>query len=483
MQILYFFVKGFSIFILCYAVLIIIIDIVQLFSAIIISYRIKRIQRSTIPDVWTDTVERVPISIIVPARNESTVILESLSNFLSLSYPVFEVVMINDDSSDDTLAKVVKAYDLKWSIPPIDLQVPCAEIRGIYRNEKHPKLVVVDKKSGGAKADASNAGINVSKYPYFLGVDADCMLDEDSLMIISRNFMMNSNVKAVGGMIRLTNGRQVKNKRIVMENELSKKHLVRFQTLEYYRSFLVGRMLWSDLNALTLISGAFGVFEKKTVIAVGGYSLNSAGEDMELIVKIHHHMRRTRQKYEIRFSPQSLCWTQVPETLRDFTRQRRRWAVGLIQVIHRYKGMLFNPRYGLVGTIVMPYHLLYEYLNPIITVVGILLTPLTVSLDIISLKQVGILFVVASLLGVIMSIGSVIVNEKISPVEKNLRDYLVLIQYSFIDVFFFRPLTFMIRLQATIGYNRYVHVWDSITRQSFVSDEDDKQTEEDTELD
>ena len=169
--------------------------------------------------------------------------------------------------------------------------------------------------------------------------------------------------------------------------------------------FLVGRMLWSDLNSLTLISGAFGVFEKKTVIAVGGYSLNSAGEDMELIVKIHHHMRRTRQKYEIRFSPQSLCWTQVPETLRDFTRQRRRWAVGLIQVIHRYKGMLFNPRYGLVGTIVMPYHLLYEYLNPIITVVGILLTPLNVSLDIISLKQVEIFFVVASLLGVIMSIG------------------------------------------------------------------------------
>ena len=471
MEILHMIVLGFSYFILVYALYCIFFEVAQTTVAIICSYKESRHSQSLLDEVWEKTPALVPISIIAPARNESAVVLESLESFLSLNYPIFEVVLVNDDSSDDTLEKTIKKYNLQKSSFPVRIQVPCAEIRGVYYNPDYPNLVVVDKESGGSKADASNAGVNVSKYPYFVGIDVDCLLDEDSLVLIARQFMADQKIKAIGGTMRLSNGNNIKNGRIGSDMKLSKKSLVRFQTVEYFRSFMVGRIFWSSIGAPIIISGAFGAFEKKTVIEVGGYTLEAVGEDMDLVVKIHRYMKRKREKYKIIFSPKAVAWTQAPETMKDFNRQRRRWAVGNMQVIHRYKDMLFNPRYGVVGLVAMPFYLIYEYLGPAIVLVGLMFTPLNIYFSLLTTFQIFLLFCTAILIGVIMSLGALIVNNKITIKRLSMKDFLILIMYCFLENFTYRPFFFMLRLQALFGYKKYLHVWDSIKRQSFENKE------------
>lgn len=467
MEILRTLLMGFSYFILGYAIYCVLMESIQTLVAIVISYRETRLVQSILDKATPEMPELVPISIIAPARNESAVVLESLKSFLSLNYPVFEVILVNDGSTDDTLEKVIKEYRLQKSNYPIRIQVPCATIRGIYLNPDFPNLVVVDKESAGNKADASNAGINISRYPYFVGMDVDCLLDEDSLIWISRHFMANQNVKAVGGVIRLSNGNSIQNGRIIGRVTLSKNSLVRFQTVEYFRSFLVGRMFWSSINALLIISGAFGAFEKETVIAVGGYSLKTAGEDMDLVVKIHKYLKKNKKKYKIIFSPKAISWTQAPESLQDFKRQRRRWAVGNMQVIHSYKSMLFNPKYGTVGLVAMPYYLLYEYLGPVFVMMGILLIPLNIYFHIVTGKQILLLLLTAILIGIIMSLGALIVNTNLLIKALSMRDFMILIGYCFLENFTFRPYNLLLRISVLFRYRKYLHVWDNITRQSF----------------
>lgn len=474
MGILHTFVMGFSYFILMYAIYCLLMEMVPTMMAIILSYREARNAKTILSGVWQKNPELVPMSIVAPAHNESAFVLESLSSFLSLHYPVYEVVLVNDGSTDDTLEKVIKAYNLQKSTYPVRMQVPCATIRGIYRNPEYPNLVVVDKESAGNKADASNAGVNVSRYPYFVGLDVDCLLDADSLIWISRYFMADQNVKAVGGMIRLSNGNTIKDGRIVGDIRLPKNKLARFQVLEYFRSFLVGRMFWSQINALMIISGAFGAFEKEIVVAVGGYSQETAGEDMDLVVKIHRYMKQKKQKYKILFSPLAICWTQAPETLKDFKRQRRRWGVGTMQVIHRYKDMLWNPKYGTIGMIAMPHYLLYEYLGPGIVLLGFLMIPLNTYFGLTTLWQIFLLFITALLLSIIMSLGALIVNTNLALRVLPMRDFFTLIAYCILENLTFRPYILMIRIQVLFRYKKYVHVWDSITRQTYKKNEDEE---------
>lgn len=471
-------VMGFNYFILAYALYCLTMEIVQTVTAIFLSYREARRAKALASEARAKKPELVPISIIVPAHNESMVVLESLQSFLSLSYPLYEVILVNDGSKDDTLEKVLTTYSLKKSPYPVRIQVPCATIRGVYRNPKYPNLVVVDKESAGYKADASNAGINVSRYPYFVGIDADCLLDEDSLTWISRSFMADHTTKAVGGMIQLSNGTLLKDGRIVNMGALPKSKLARFQIVEYLRCFLVGRMFWSEINALMIISGAFGAFEKETAIAVGGYSEKTAGEDMELVVKIHRYMRTKKEKYKIAFSPHAICWTQAPETSRDFMRQRRRWTVGNMQVIHRHKDLLFNPKYGTVGLLGMPYYLLYEYLGALVLLLGILFVPLNIYFELVTMEQVILLGIFAIMLGIIMSLGALIVSTNVSRRNLSFMDFLILIGYCVLENFIYRPFLLVLRLQAMFGYKKYLHVWDSITRQAF-----DENPSEDTSTD
>src|SRR5207244_945627 len=186
-------------------------------------------------------------------------------------------------------------------------------------------------------------------------------------------FLPGRQVGAVGGTVRVANGGTVKGGRLVGAR-VSRRFLPGVQVVEYLRAFLFRRLGWSRLGGRLVISGAFGLFRKESLHAIGGYRTASVVEDLDLVVRLHRYLRQHKQRYEIPFIPDPVAWTEVPESARILSRQRERWHRGLIAAMWQYKGMLFNPRYGRVGLIAMPFFAFGEMLAPLVEVVGYVIT-------------------------------------------------------------------------------------------------------------
>ena len=459
-------IYGFNIFILYYVVIYTIWQIVQTVSTLGMIFANRRLNRLYSISSERDGSNLIPISIIAPAFNEAAVIVESVKGMLSVDYTVYEVVVVNDGSTDDSLEKLIKEFDLKKIIYPIPRKLPCAHIRGVYRSETYPALTVVDKENGGKKADACNAGINVSRYPYIINIDADCLLEGDALKWVARSFMSDKNCVAVGGTMRMSNGNDTENYRIT-NFRMPKNWLARFQELEYCRSFLVGRLFSAKIGCLLVISGAFGAFRKEAVVKVGGYSLDSSGEDMDLVMKLHDYMRKNRIKYKIAFEPHAICWTQGPEKFKELRGQRRRWQAGLVQVMYAFRHMLFNPKYGVVGLIGMPYQFIYEFCSPVIEVIGLITMPLSLYYGIITPYGFLLFCLAGYFLSMFVSASAMIAEVGVFSRTMRVRDFAMLHALCLLESFVYRPMHIVFRMQGTLGYGKFKHNWESITRQSF----------------
>lgn len=311
----------------------------------------------------------IPISILVPAYNEEITIIETINSLMDLDYPEYEIIVINDGSDDKTLEKVIEHFNLSRISKPFRKLVNSEEITSIYENQSDKKIVLVNKENGG-KSDALNAGINISKYPLFVCVDADSMLQKNSLERIVQPFLEDSSTIAVGGNIKVSNQIAIKNGEIKNINP-PKKSIVLFQIIEYFRVFLNSRVFFDRLNANLIISGAFGIYRKSAVINVGGYTKGLIGEDMEIVVKMHAFYRKNKLPYKMNYVPDAICWTQVPESLKILKNQRVRWHIGMGESLRRHKYMFLNTHYGLVGMLSFPYFLFFEFISPILEILGV----------------------------------------------------------------------------------------------------------------
>ena len=318
--------------------------------------------------------EHIPsVSIIAPAYNEGATIIENVRSLLSIYYTNLELIIVNDGSKDDTLQKMIRVYQLEKVERFIHHQIKTREVRGVYKS-KNPvfkKLVVIDKVNGG-KADALNVGINVSTHDYIVCIDVDCILEQDAILKMMKPFMEETDgvkVIASGGALRIANSCKIKHGKIY-KVRLPGEYLPKMQTLEYIRAFLLGRMAWSRLNGLLIISGAFGAFNKEIVIRCNGYDTTTVGEDMDLIVRMRCYMEERKLPYRVSYIPDPLCWTEAPSTFKILGRQRNRWARGTIETLGRHKKMFFNPRYRLLGIISYPYWFFFEMLAPLVESFG-----------------------------------------------------------------------------------------------------------------
>jgi hypothetical protein len=297
------------------------------------------------------------VSIIAPAYNESRNIIDNVRTLLSLYYNNFEVVIVNDGSTDDTFAKVKEAFNLVRVNYYFDYRIPCERIKGVYKS-KDPsfnRLTVIDKNNGG-KADSLNAGINISRSPLIVTIDADSIIEADSLLKLVKPFLEEKEHKVIGtgGVIRIANSCDIE-KGFIRKIHLPEKLIPRLQVLEYTRAFLLGRMAWSHLDGLMLISGAMGMFDRETVIQAGGYSIKTVGEDMELVLRMRRFMTEHERKYEVTYIPDPLCWTEVPSDLRSMKQQRNRWTRGLIESLWSHRVMFFNRKFKRLGLLGYPY--------------------------------------------------------------------------------------------------------------------------------
>lgn len=310
----------------------------------------------------------MPVSLLIPAYNEEATVVATVRSLLQLNYSHFEIVVINDGSSDRTLERLKQAFDLHIFPEVVRRRLATEAIRGVYRSATYPELKIIDKANGG-KADALNAGINAAQYPLFCALDADGVLRPNSLQCITRPFQDDPRTVAAGGIIRIANGCDVVNGWLVRTG-VSNRPLAVLQVVEYCRAFLFGRIGWNPVNGLLVISGAFGVFHKETVIDVGGYRRNTIGEDMELIVRLHRALSQARRPYRIVFAPEPVCWTEAPEKLSVLRSQRIRWQRGLCESLWLNRQLLFSRQGSWVGWASIPFALLYECLNPVVEAIG-----------------------------------------------------------------------------------------------------------------
>lgn len=313
------------------------------------------------------------ITVIAPAFNESLSIVENIKALLTLYYPNFEIVIVNDGSRDDTLEKAIEAFDLEKVTYIVDYKIPCQEIRGIYKSRKKAfnNLTVVDKLNGG-KADALNSGINIAKGDYFISIDVDSIIDPYALQKMIKPFLEEPKrrVIATGGVIGIANSCKIVDGQLV-EIDVPNNLWARFQVIEYNRAFLMGRLAWSRLDGLLLISGALGLFDKEIAIGCGGYYTKTVGEDMELVVRMRKYMVKQKMEYKVGYIPDPLCWTEVPSSLKILGRQRNRWTRGSIDTLFIHWNIFLNPKFGFMGMVSHPFWVFFEWLAPIIEFLGI----------------------------------------------------------------------------------------------------------------
>ncbi|KAF2508474.1 glycosyltransferase family 2 protein [Flavobacterium zhairuonense] len=410
------------------------------------------------------------VSIVAPAFNEGVNIVYNVKSLLSLTYPKYEIIIVNDGSSDDTLEKLIAEFELVKFDFYYQEKIHTQPVRGHYRskNPVYSKLLVVDKINGKSKADASNAGINSSQYPLFLCTDVDCILKKNTILKLAKPFMESSiRIIATGAGIRISNSCDVK-EGFLFKVHYPKEWYPRFQELEYVRSFLFGRMAWSQINGLLLVSGGLGMFDKEIVIKAGGYWHQSLGEDMELITRMRKYMHSTNQEFLIKYIPESLCWTEVPSTREIFLRQRIRWARGLIQTLYLHRKMFLNPKYGRTGLLVLPFFFSFEFLVPIIELIGVIILIASFILNIINYQYLLIVSLLVYLFYFSITIISILIDETLYRTYSNYKELLTLIGMAAIEPFVYHPVNVYASLKGYwYFFGKKEQKWGVMVRKGF----------------
>jgi cellulose synthase/poly-beta-1,6-N-acetylglucosamine synthase-like glycosyltransferase len=447
--------------------------ILYLFLAILSWIAIKRYYNSKfflLKEVLVKSNHTVGVSIVAPAFNEETTIVYNVKSLLFQEYPKFEVIIVNDGSTDSTLELLIKEF----SLVKVDFfyleKIPTKLVRGHYKstNPIYSKLLVVDKENGKSKADASNSGINSAKYNLFLCTDVDCILRKDTIAMLAKPFIENTEkVIATGAAIRISNSCEFKDG-MLYKSHYPDNFFARFQELEYIRSFLFGRMAWSKINGLLLVSGGLGMFDKETVIEAGGYWHKSLGEDMELITRMRKLMHDKKEKFLIIYIPESLCWTEVPGSLTVFLRQRVRWARGLVQTLYLHKSIFLNPRYGITGLIIFPYYVFFEFAVPILEIIGLIVLIIDILFFDINYNFLLIASSFVYLFYITITLVSIFLDQVIYKHYSGIKEVIILIIMVFIEPFVFHPLNVFASLK---GYWHFLkqkeQSWGVMTRKGF----------------
>jgi len=435
----------------------------------------------SIPEIWEQTrlaedddFQRImqsdalpPISLLVPAYNERATIQASVTAILTLEYRSFEVIVVNDGSKDDTLERLREAFDL-YEVPRTYPEgIATRPLKAVYRSRTRTRLVVLDKENGG-KADSLNAAINASRFPLVIAVDADTLIEPDALLRLTRPFLLGRHIAAVGGTVRVANSCTVEHGRVT-DARVPGRFLPGVQVVEYLRAFLFGRLGWNRLGGNLIISGAFGLFRKEDVLAINGYRAASVVEDLDLVVRLHRYLLQRHARYEMPFIPDPVAWTEVPESGKVLARQRERWHRGLLAAMWTYKGMLFNPRYGRVGLIAVPFYTFGEALAPLIEVLGYVITVAGLALGVVNVSFALLFMLVAWGYGMLLSLWAVVLEEASFRRYRRFGDLLRLVVFATLENFGYRQRTVWWRLKAFFTVWRYQHVWGEMTRTGFES--------------
>jgi len=407
-----------------------------------------------------------PVSILLPAYNEEKTIVESVRSLLFVRYPEYEILIINDGSKDQTLQILIDAFGLIKTDYVFRRSVETADVRGIYTSKENSRIVVIDKENGG-KADALNAGINVSRYPYFCAVDADTILGEDALTKLIIPFINDpERTVAVGGVVKSANGAAIQMGRLLKE-KLVYNIIVILQSIEYARAFFMGRLGLAAANSLLIISGAFGLFRKEDVLKVNGYKAGSLGEDMMLVVKLHKLKRQERKKYRITFVSDTVCWTEIPSSLRVLSKQRVRWQMGLLESLFENANMICNPRYGIIGLFAFPFYILTEIVPPFVEIAGYCILGAGIAFHLLPLSLVYRFLLITWAYSLMHNVVALVMEYYGIGTTLKFHHFLIKLFVSLSESLFYRQLNLFYKLKALFKFFTAEREWGSMERKGF----------------
>ena len=405
------------------------------------------------------------ISILAPAYNEEATIEGSLRALLALQYPGLEVIVISDGSKDATVQVLVDKFDLVRVKTIYERRIKTKPVRDLYRSATYPGLVVVDKENGG-KADALNVGLSFARSELICAMDADTLIEGDGLQRMVRPFLHFPDVVATGGTIRVVNGSEVRFGRIV-KTRVPPRALAGIQVVEYLRAFLFGRLGWNRLGGNLIISGAFGLFRRESVLAAGGYLHDTVGEDMELVIRLKRLSYERGGPGRIAFVPDPVAWTEVPESLKTLGRQRDRWHRGLADVLWRHRGMFMNPRYGVTGLWVFPYFVFVELLAPVIEAVGLIAIGVSLFYGEVDWTFVLLFYLTAYGLGTALTAYTLVLEDLSFHRYETFRDRWLLFCWALLENLGYRQLTVYWRLRGLWKFLRGRKDWGVMERKGF----------------
>jgi cellulose synthase/poly-beta-1,6-N-acetylglucosamine synthase-like glycosyltransferase len=407
-----------------------------------------------------------PLSIVVPAYNEGLTVIDTVRSLLALRYARLEIVVINDGSTDDTLQRLIDEFSLQRTPRVYWQQIKSRPVRGIYWSPDWPRLWVLDKENG-RKADATNAGINLASAPYVSVIDGDTIIENAAILAMMHAILPHAaETVAAGGTVRIANGCQVAGPQEVQVG-VPKSFLARAQIVEYLRAFLLGRVGWSELGSLMIVSGAFGIFRKDALVEIGGFRQDTVGEDMDAIVRMHRRLRETNRPYRVAFVPDPVCWTECPESLAGLKSQRQRWQRGLGETLEHNRVMLGNRRYGRIGLLAMPYYLLFEYLSPLVETAGIVILPFGWMLGLVSTRLFLIFLMCSFVYGILLSLLALVLEELTFRRYRKPGQLARLVTVTVLESFGLRQLQVWWRLVALLTWRGRTATWQPIPRKGF----------------
>jgi cellulose synthase/poly-beta-1,6-N-acetylglucosamine synthase-like glycosyltransferase len=407
------------------------------------------------------------ISIIVPAHNEESGIVDSVRALQDLRYPLHQIVVVDDGSTDSTFQKLRDNFDLRPSTKEL-APVPhhLGEIIDAWAS-RNGDITVIRKHSVGLRSDAVNAGLRAADQELVCMIDADSILERDALLLVATPFIANPTVVGAGGVIRPANGVTVW-RGSVTNVEMPKRWVERIQVVEYLRAFLVGRTGWASISGLLIISGAFGVFRRDAVLEVGGLDITSLAEDADLVVSLTKKARDENRECRMAFVAEPVCWTEVPNTFSALSGQRRRWSQGLGELIAKRRSMIFNPRYGVLGMLTLPYFVLFEFYGPIFGVMGALISLAGAITGLITWDLFMLAFLVSVGLSLTSSLAAVLVEEIAYHRYTRMRDVFVLLATTLVELMGFHLVHTFWRLQGVYrALFRRPSEWGTIARTGF----------------
>jgi cellulose synthase/poly-beta-1,6-N-acetylglucosamine synthase-like glycosyltransferase len=411
----------------------------------------------------------LPITMIAPAYNEELSIVESVKALLALEYPEHEVIVVNDGSKDDTVGRLIAAFDMYPCERTQVAQLQQTQIRQTYASRRFPNLLVVDKENG-RKADAANAGLGFARTPLVCVIDADSIIEPDGLLRAAEPFMHdNGRLVAVGGAIRVANGCTVKGGSL-QKIDVAKALVPRFQVVEYLRAFLTARVANAQTGTLMLISGAFGLFRRSTLVEIGGYRHDTVGEDLELVVHLHRHLREQKRDYRFAFIPDIVCWTEAPAALKGLDNQRARWQQGSLETLVRHRRMMFNPRYGRIGLLAMPHILLEDVLGPPAELLGYLVLPAAALLGLLDPMMAVAFFFVSIVFGTGLSVGTLALEEQQLRRTPSARSLIRIGWAALLENFGYRQINLWYRIQGVRRFLKKDGTWAAVPRLGFGAD-------------